>query len=304
MNRWLAFHRVSAIVRWPTKVALFLLVVALVLYPKVWLVPVWVGRLTDMGSVLDPRHEGLAPLEREARAALDQQTAGQQVDKDKAVLSVVQEVVCKHVPYAWDWDTWGVFDYLPTVAEVFAKGREDCDGRAVVAASLLQRMGYDAWLVCDLKHVWVRTPDGDTMGPGDGEATLSAPSPDGVTPPRTKLRVNLATLANIGRGLTFGIGVFPLVRLLIIWLALCAVAIHPWQSNTRRVIGSALLLAAIAFFHAAAPTARGLGEHPVMAWMAWGAAVIGCGLLMFKAGARRTSAIQPESPATDAAGPD
>ena len=57
---------------------------------------------------------------------------GIDISEPHALVRGVEKFVYGHVPYAWDWDTWGVADYLPSVAEVRRMGREDCDGRAVV----------------------------------------------------------------------------------------------------------------------------------------------------------------------------
>ncbi|MBN2445883.1 MAG: hypothetical protein JXO22_04115 [Phycisphaerae bacterium] len=301
MSYWHRLHRTPALVRWPLKLLVFLVVTGLVLYPKVWLLPTWLHRLGDLDSVLDPQNAGLAPLENEVSELLAKEPP-EKAANPKAVLELAQKVVLKHVPYAWDWDTWGVFDYVPTVAEVLSKGHEDCDGRAVVAASLLRRMGREAWLVSDLKHVWVETPDGATMGPGDGKPTITGGKPG--KPEEPMLYRAVATLRNLGRGLTFGIAVFPMVRVLMIWLALCACLAHPWSSPTRRVAGSLLLLAAIALLHDAKPAASGLAQDPRLAWVAWMTAAAGIVLLAVKSGVRRQRDAAAESPAAGAIRPD
>lgn len=62
MNPWHRLHRWSWWVRWPLKLAAFGVVVVLVLYPKVWLLPRWVGRLHDMNATLQPDHPALGEL--------------------------------------------------------------------------------------------------------------------------------------------------------------------------------------------------------------------------------------------------
>ena len=198
MNYWQQLHQWAWWLRWPLKLAVLLVVVVVTLYPKIWLLPRWITRLQDMNAMLEPEHPGLIELEQAARAAGGPDPSSEQM------LTVVQDVVCQQIPYAWDWEVWGVMDYLPTTSEVLEKGREDCDGRAVVAAaSLLRRMGYQAWLVSDLKHVWVSTPQGDTMGPGAGERTFEADETG------THIKLTAQGLVNIVHGLTYGISRLP-----------------------------------------------------------------------------------------------
>ena len=264
--------------RWPLKGGIFGLTVVLVLYPKVWLMPVWLERLGNMNSVLEPEHPALAELESAVRGAVGPNAS------TKAVHAAVERTVRARIPYAFDWDTWGVVDYLPTVGEVFAKGREDCDGLAVVAASLLRRMGEKAWLVTDLKHVWVATPDGEIMSPGQGAKTLVGEE--------TGTRVSLTTdfVANLGRGLAFGIAVFPVGRELTILAVLCAVTLQPRSSVSRRMVGCLLLAGALLVLRLAGTSPMALAAEPALAWGGLLAAAIGWLVLTVRAGGSRSPA--------------
>lgn len=269
---WHRLHAWRWYARWPLKVAALALVVMLVLYPKVWLIPVWAARLNDLNSVVDPNDPALAPLEAEVRAQLAPGT------RLPAALVPVEKVVYAHVPYAFDWDTWGVMDYLPTVAEVFAQGREDCDGRAVVATALLQRLGYEAWLACDLKHTWVAVRDPslatadsfELMAPGKGEKTLVGAGAG------TRWSLTLGTFSNFGRALAFGIAVFPLGREIIILIALCAVLLQPRASPLRRIVGCAVLTGALILLRVGGTAPSGM---MLWAWLGVMAVVAGCLLL-------------------------
>ncbi len=137
----------------------------------------------------------------------------------------------QRVPYEWDWNTWGMADYLPTVEEVVRMGREDCDGRAVVAASLLKNLGYEASIVTDFAHVWVVTPYGETMGPGKTKT---------VEVTEKGMKFNARGLTQIPQILSYGIAVFPLERELVLvavaWLLLLG------RAGTVRIILSLTLL--------------------------------------------------------------
>lgn len=274
MSLWRRFHQRPAWLRWPVKTLLFGLVVLLALFPKVWLVPTWIGRLRDLNALVQPDHAGLAPLEEAARARMAEREPAE-------LLGVVQELVYERVPYAWDWDTWGVMDYVPTTAEVLEKGREDCDGRAVLAAALLRRMGQPAWLLCDLKHVWIGTPVGETMSPGSVERTIAS-GPEG-----THVQITPGAAANLGRGLAFGIAVFPLGRELVIAAALGALAAQPRSSRLRRVAGWALLLAGLLLMRRAGATASGVALQPNLLWAGVACVLAGWAALVIRGADRR-----------------
>jgi hypothetical protein len=273
---WRRFHRRRAIARVPLKVGVFLLVVALTLYPKIWLLPTWIGRMQNMNAMIEPAHPGLAGMEAEARRDLGSSTPAPQ-----KALKVVQKIVYAHIPYAWDWDTWGVMDYLPTVGETLALGREDCDGRAVVAASLLQRLGYKAWLVSDFKHTWVATDYGETMSPGSEHKSLVATSQG------TETVLTADTGVNLLRGVAFGMGVFPLPRELIILAAAALLALHPRSRGMAWTVGLVVLLAALFTFRQSAEYVRSdPSREALLQWIAVGATLVGAiGLFIRRRGA-------------------
>lgn len=281
---WHRLHAWRWYARWPLKLAAFALVLLLVLYPKVWLIPVWAARVNDLNSVVDPNDPALTPLEAEVRAQLVPGT------RLPAALVPVEKVVYAHVPYAFDWDTWGVMDYLPTVAEVFAQGREDCDGRAVVATALLQRLGYKAWLACDLKHTWVAVRDPslataesfELMAPGKGEKTLVG---EGAG---TRLSLTLSTFRNLGCALAFGIAVFPLGREVIVLIALCAVLLQPRASLLRRIVGCAVLAVALILLRAGGAVPSGM-----MLWTWLGVAAVAAGCLLLAVPRRAVTVARP-----------
>ena len=238
---WRNFHtRTRWFFRWPLKLGLFAIVVAGVLWPYPWLLPTWVSRLRNMNGLIDPAHPGLAAVETDTRKLLTPTSTAREA------LAAAQEVVLCRLPYAWDWDTWGVFDYWPTVDEALRQGREDCDGRAVVAASLLQRMGYEATLVTDVLHVWVETPQGATMSPTSTERTLSSDDKGG-----TRIVITPGLARNVGRGLAYGIAAFPLGREVIILAALVLLTVHPWLSWWRFAVGCVLIAGALVLLRTA-----------------------------------------------------
>lgn len=148
--------------RWSRKLVFASVVAILVLYPKPWLLARHVQRSLNLAGLIEPGADGLAAVQQDALDSLAKQGLPPTAQNH---LIAVERAVYRRWPYAYDWQTWGVANYLPTVAETMRLDRCDCKGRAVVAASVLARMGYTPHLVSDLSHLWVWTPEGEAMGP-------------------------------------------------------------------------------------------------------------------------------------------
>ncbi|NLX12824.1 MAG: transglutaminase domain-containing protein [Phycisphaerales bacterium] len=192
--------------RWPIKWGILILVVLFVLYPRPTLLIRHIGHLRNLHALPDPQEPSLQPIKEQFDAYAVERGA----EDGTAPLDAVEQFVYELIPYAWDWEVWGVADYIPTVREVIETGREDCDGRAVLAAALLRSRGIEAYLVGGNGHIWVATEFGETMGPL-GEASLTADD-DGLC-------VDILGFFNI-RAVAFGIAVFPWTRELIILFAI------------------------------------------------------------------------------------
>jgi hypothetical protein len=216
-------------VRWPAKWAIFGLAYALVCFPYPRLAFRHMVHWYNPNSIIEPDAPSLQPMAAELRAGLPEGLPSPKV------LDWVEGFVYKKVPYDWDWNTWGMADYLPTVDEVIKAGKEDCDGRAVIAASLLRNLGYEATLVTDFAHVWVSTPQGDTMGPGRTKT---------VEVTDKGLKVDYRGILRLPRIMGYGIAVFPLSRELILlgvlWLLLLGTA-----GTSRALVGLGLLVAGL-----------------------------------------------------------
>ncbi len=276
---WRRWHARSGWTRIPLKLALFVCVLVLTLFPKPWLIFTLAERARDFNALIDPSHVGLEPFVAEVRAAAAEPNAPPET-------ALVQKVVLQRVPYSFDWETWGVAEYLPTVDDVLRAGREDCDGRAIVAASVLRRMGYDATLVTDLLHMWVVTPQGELMNPTSAQKTLVGGSAG------TEFQLTPAAVRNFARGFAFGVAVFPLGRELILAAALCLLTMHPRSSGWRRVSGCLLIWIGL-------DLVRDRGQRLAYDWTALDVGVVALGVAALLAGwlalAIRAAAAPPRS---------
>jgi hypothetical protein len=66
------------------------------------------------------------------------------------------------VPWESDWRNWEVREYIPTPEEVIQKGKEDCDGRAILFTNLARALGQsDVQIIWSDSHVWTRDGEGN-----------------------------------------------------------------------------------------------------------------------------------------------
>ena len=197
MGKLLFLNRLPWYTRLPVKWLIFGLSVLMVCFPNPALFVQHVRHWRDPNALVDPDAAALAPLVAELRSELSEDLSARET------LRHVERYVHRKIPYEWDWNTWGLADYLPTVTETIEMGKEDCDGRAVVAASLLRNLGFDARLVTDFAHMWVKTERGETMGPGRRKAAVATDR---------GFQFQLAGLAELPRAFAFGVAVFPALR--------------------------------------------------------------------------------------------
>ncbi|MGE3182425.1 MAG: hypothetical protein AB7N71_12400 [Phycisphaerae bacterium] len=228
---WRNFHRRHVLLRFAVKSAILLVVAILILFPRFWLLPQWAARWSNPEDLIDPHHPGLAQLEQTARRRLQQLPAV----TEREVFATAEQVVLEAIPYEYDWNNSGQVDHLPTVDEVFAAGVDDCDGEAIVIASLLRRMGYQASLVTDFLHVWVQGPEAEALSIGG--------TPSVTMHKRPAVRVDPQMFRNLTKGTLFGIRIFPATRQLVLIAAILLLAFHPRASGWRIILGSVLFVA-------------------------------------------------------------
>ncbi|WP_051569368.1 hypothetical protein [Alkaliphilus transvaalensis] len=101
----------------------------------------------------------------------------------------IERYVLTKIPYQFDWLTYGVPFYFPTVEEVLANGTGDCKSRFVVLASIFEAKGISYRQSFSLSHFWVHY-DGKEENPieletnalfirnDDGEMKIQLPQED------------------------------------------------------------------------------------------------------------------------------
>ncbi len=249
MNKLLAVNRWRWYWRLPTKWTIFALTVLVVCFPYPNLLVRHVQHSRDPNALIEPHAPALEPLVAELRRSITDDLP------PRETLRRIERYVYQQVPYEWDWNTWGTVDYLPTVAEVLEMGKEDCDGQAVVAASLMRRFGFETQLVHNFAHMWVRTDHGDAMSPGARTAIVAT---------RDGLSIQPGAIGELMRGAAFGVAVFPLARELIILSVLWLLLIPTDAGAGRVLLGLLSLLAGLFLLRSSSRDYRA----PVI-WMQW-----------------------------------
>ena len=254
MNKLLAWNHWRWYCRLPSKWAIFGLTLLIVCFPYPARLVRHLDHWRDLNALVEPDAVSLRPLVEELRPQMTADVTG------KEAIKRVERFVYQKIPYDWDWNTWGMADYLPTVDEVLSKGREDCDGQAVVAASLLRAFGYDAQLVANFAHMWVKTSAGEGMSPGKRKVVVST---------ERGLEIRAEALLELPKSFAFGVAVFPWPRELVVLFVLWWLLIDHRVGWKARVSALGLLLTGLLLLRAGSRDFR----HGVY-WMQGTAAVI------------------------------
>ncbi|HUU84113.1 MAG TPA: transglutaminase-like domain-containing protein [Phycisphaerae bacterium] len=247
---WNRVQNLPWALRWAIKWLLFGATLFLISFPDPRLFVRHVQHWQDPNALIDPDLAALQPWVAEVKRQLKPEM------EPRKALKTVERFVYKKVPYRFDWETWGSADYLPTLAEVLDKGKEDCDGQAVVAASILQNLGYRAELVTDFAHVWVKTDKGETMQPGKRKSVIAG---------KTGLEVHWETLTKtLPRALGYSVAPFPLIRELIVLGVLWLVLLRPGVGRRVGIICAAVMLEGLMFLRVG-----GVDWKDPVVWAQW-----------------------------------
>ncbi|MBM3830838.1 MAG: transglutaminase domain-containing protein [Verrucomicrobia bacterium] len=229
--RWLAIQR--PLKRASLKLALLAAVVLFALYPNPVLLIRQVNHLLDMEQLIQPNLTAMPEINREIDRLIETNTPA--LTEFKAV----ERFVYRRIPYQYDWHGWANLDYWPSAAEVWERKREDCDGRAVLAASILRARGHaDARLVANLQHVWVAVGTNELMGPMADKNFRREGGKTIVTFPT--LKTLLDSLAMTCK--------FPAWRVVLMLVTLLALVFHPATNNGRLMMLCAVMLAGYTVF--------------------------------------------------------
>ena len=129
---WNRLAQLPFIWRFAVKGALLLLIILFVLFPHPGLLYKQIQHLRNVESLIQPDLPEIAEINRELDDQLGEGSS--RAEEFKAV----ERYVYRNIAYKFDWFNWGNLDYWPTAKEVLERKTEDCDGRAILAASILR----------------------------------------------------------------------------------------------------------------------------------------------------------------------
>lgn len=198
------------------KSATFVSILIIVLYPNPILLIQQVRSYVDADSLIQPAFAGISHINQEIDGLL---TPGATREHE---FHTIQRYVYEHIPYAYDWENWGNIDFWPTAEQVWERRKEDCDGRAILAVSILRSRGFtSAALVGSIRHIWVEVDQDELMGP-DIERTLTRV--DGKT------RINLPSANLLLGSVALHVADFPTIRNLILLFTGMLLCYHPCKN--------------------------------------------------------------------------
>ncbi len=164
--------------RWLVKSAIFVGFTLVVLNPNLKRTFLQVAHILDPEKLIQTQFAALSLINHQVDQFVSED-AGQHSEA-----RLVARFVLKTIRYVSDYRNWGNLDYWPTAEEAWQKRQEDCDGRAILAASILRSRGFhSAGLVIGLDHMWIKVNENekDPSKPPHIVALLS-PNPDFALP--------------------------------------------------------------------------------------------------------------------------
>ncbi len=143
--------------------------------PSEW--PAQVTHKFDLPSTIDPDHVQISELNAEIEkswAGVRKYHKGDQMMEDE--IDFIGREIKELIEYCPDLENpnYQAFEHFPTVSQVLETKKDDCDGRAIVACSLLIHRGYDSYVIMNERHAWVIT----YLNDGSFVEILKNPIPD------------------------------------------------------------------------------------------------------------------------------
>jgi hypothetical protein len=140
--------------------------------------------------------------------------------------------VYNHIRYQYDWDNWINSEYWPPADQVWRRGREDCDGRAILAVVIFRSRGYaDATVVGSMTHLWIKVGDQELMG---AQPEKIMEMQDG------QKRMRMPKLSYVLKAAAQQLDSYPIFRMIVILLCFVLLSYHPAR-NIKLLLGLSLL---------------------------------------------------------------
>ncbi len=131
--------------------------------PSEW--PNQIYRRINLSSTIEPDHPDIADLNIEFEERWERQYQRCCNWGYSELKIMIEEIdflgeifIRDKIKYKYDIENpnYPGFEHFPSASQAL-KGWDDCDGQAIVAASLLIHRGYDSYVIINEQHAWVIT---------------------------------------------------------------------------------------------------------------------------------------------------
>jgi len=212
---WLAQKKWAC--RLIVKFGLFVLLFLVITMPNPWLTVKQIAAYIDIEALLNPDF----PQMKEINAAIDARLPLHSTFNEE--YQTIVKFVYDSIRYEFDWDNWQNSEYWPSAVDVWQRKREDCDGRAILAASIFRSRGYsDATVVASLRHLWIKVGNQELMGP-DKEKLMIVE--------KGKKHFLLPSLNYMLESFADQLYYYPLSRMVLILCGSLILLFHPHKSS-------------------------------------------------------------------------
>jgi hypothetical protein len=126
--------------------------------PSEW--PAQVAHKFNLPSTIDPDHTRISELNTEIEESWNGVRKYHKGDEMMAgEIAFIGREIAERIEYCTDMENpnYKAFEHFPTVSQVLENKKDDCDGRAIVACSLLIHRGYNSYVIMNERHAWVIT---------------------------------------------------------------------------------------------------------------------------------------------------
>jgi hypothetical protein len=236
--------------RWLLKSIGFAAFTLLVLNPNLKRAYLQVRHTLNPESLIQTQVPGLTGINQQIDRLVEN-NAGRQSEA-----RLVARYVVRNVHYLSDYDNWGNVEYWPTPQEAWQKGQEDCDGRAILTASILRSRGFSsARLVIGLDHMWVRVNENENA-PAKEPSYIALLGPNPTFSLEINERPQSGDLVRVARALVYPTALrttsthlfadIPNLRKAILVVGLVLLCFHPCKRSTTLLALTATGLAGVA----------------------------------------------------------
>ncbi|MHA1972074.1 MAG: hypothetical protein ACTSW1_03705 [Candidatus Hodarchaeales archaeon] len=130
----------------------------------------WPNQVTErfiLTDTIQPDNPKIAQLEKEFKLFLEEKnetiSSLFNTSNPKIIEAYAIEVfITGKINYVDDFANYLSWDHRTSISEVLARG-DDCDGIAIIAASLLTRRGFDNYIIISKWHSWIEVDINDSI---------------------------------------------------------------------------------------------------------------------------------------------